>query len=125
MTPPPMTSRRFGISRRLTASLAPITCLPSNLNVGISIVDAPVASTMPFVASTVSVPPSGSVIFTVLGPVMAAVPIISSAPFILRSWRTPPVRRLTMPSFQSCILLGSTSTPPTLMPIERPSLALS
>ena len=54
MTPPPMTSRRFGISRRLTASCAPMICLPSNLKVGISIVDEPVAMTIAFVASIVS-----------------------------------------------------------------------
>ena len=53
--PPPMTRRRFGISRRLTASLAPMICLPSNLKVGSSIVDEPVAMTMAFVASIVSV----------------------------------------------------------------------
>jgi hypothetical protein len=49
--PPPMTSMRFGISRRLTASRAPMICLPSNLKVGISIVVAPVAITIAFFAS--------------------------------------------------------------------------
>ena len=56
--PPPMTRRRLGTSRRLTASLAPMICLPSNLKLGISMVVAPVAMTMPLVASMISVVPS-------------------------------------------------------------------
>ena len=46
-----------------------------------------------------------------------ASPIISSAPFVLSSARTPVVSFFTMPSFQSCIAFGSCSTFPTLMPI--------
>ena len=58
MTPPPMTSNRLGTLRKLTASRAPMICLPSNLNAGSSMVELPVARTMAFDASMVSVPPS-------------------------------------------------------------------
>ncbi len=72
--PPPMTSSRFGTSRRLTASLAPMICLPSNLKLGISIVDEPVAITIALVASIVSVVPSRVLTTTVFGPDTRASP---------------------------------------------------
>jgi hypothetical protein len=65
MMPPPITTRRFGTSRRLTASFAPMICLPSNLKGGSSMVLAPVASTMAFSALTISLVPSASVTSTV------------------------------------------------------------
>ncbi len=74
MMPPPMMSMRLGISRRLTASLAPMICLPSNLKLGISMVVAPLAMTIALVAWMTSVVPSRVFTETVLGPVTRASP---------------------------------------------------
>lgn len=123
-TPPPMTQRRFGTWRRLTASFRTNHLLPWKLQRRQLDRRRPhFAMTIPFVAVIVSVSPDGSFTLTVVGLVIVASPIISSAPFVLSSARTPVVSFLTMPSFQSCITFASCSMKPYLMPSSSPPSA--
>ena len=77
---------------------------------------APVA-TMHFSKRIVRWPPSASVTVRVFVDANSAWPCRVVTPFLDRRKPTPVVRRFTMPLFQTCSFLPSTSTEPTVRPM--------
>ncbi len=115
ITPPPMQTRRFGISGRSTASFALHTSLPSKANPGISTGRAPVA-TMNAGASSLVFSPSPADTSTAFGATNVAVPFTTSTPFPFSSVPTPPTSFFTTAflnsrSFATSTLGGSARMP--------------
>ena len=122
ITPPPMTTRRFGTSG---SSRAPVeeTIFCSSISMpGSGVTSEPVAMTMALDAVMVPTPSTS----TVFGAVMRPAPFSQAILFFLNRNSMPPVFSLTTLSLWDSMPGRSSSTPPTLMPnLARPCLASS